>query len=192
MFRGSMQPDVSFFGFDLTVDQVVGTGAGDDQRLLHRDPGAARRAALWFRRRHAARNEGTHLKVSFGAPAGSTTGRPCSGGRTARTSRRCCASNRCASRSTRRSSSKQRIEDPHAMSIVVAPSLRLPDRNAAAGDRSAAVAGDARSSCARRIGRSRCFPFASKRASSRSRTAAASCACACIRTGFTSIRTRRS
>ncbi len=28
-FRGTMQPDVSFFGFDLTVPQVVG-GAGDD------------------------------------------------------------------------------------------------------------------------------------------------------------------
>ena len=26
VFAGSMQPDVKFFGFDLTVDEVVGSG----------------------------------------------------------------------------------------------------------------------------------------------------------------------
>jgi hypothetical protein len=73
VFRGSMQPDVTFFGFDLTVDQVVGTGVGDDHGyfiVIQEQPGEPR---FGFDV-DTPRTEGTHLKVSFGAPAGSTTG----------------------------------------------------------------------------------------------------------------------
>jgi hypothetical protein len=73
VFRGSMQPDVTFFGFDLTVDQVVGTGVGDDHGyfiVIQEQPGEPRFGFDVG----TPLNEGTHLKVSFGAPAGSTTG----------------------------------------------------------------------------------------------------------------------
>jgi hypothetical protein len=73
VFRGSMQPDVTFFGFDLTVDQVVGTGAGDDHGyfiVIQEQPGEPR---FGFDV-DTPLNEGTHLAVAFGAPAGSTTG----------------------------------------------------------------------------------------------------------------------
>jgi hypothetical protein len=72
VFRGSMQPDVTFFGFDLTVDQVVGTGVGDDHGyfiVIQEQPGEPRFGFDVG----TPLNEGTHLKVSFGAPAGSTT-----------------------------------------------------------------------------------------------------------------------
>ena len=71
VFRGSMQPDVTFFGFDLTVEQVVGTGVGDDQGyfiVIQEQPGEPRFGFDVG----TPLNEGTHLKVSFGAPAGST------------------------------------------------------------------------------------------------------------------------
>jgi hypothetical protein len=73
VFRGSMQPDVTFFGFDLSVDQVVGTGVGDDHGyfiVIQEQPGEPR---FGFDA-GTPLNEGTHLKLSFGAPAGSTTG----------------------------------------------------------------------------------------------------------------------
>ncbi|HEY7640574.1 MAG TPA: hypothetical protein VH814_12695 [Steroidobacteraceae bacterium] len=73
VFRGSMQPDVTFFGFDLTVDQVVGTGVGDDQGyfiVIQEQPGEPRFGFDVG----TPLNEGTHLDVDFGAPAGSTTG----------------------------------------------------------------------------------------------------------------------
>ena len=72
VFRGSMQPDVTFFGFDLTVDQVVGTGVGDDHGyfiVIQEQPGEPRFGFDVG----TPLNEGTHLQVSFGAPAGSTT-----------------------------------------------------------------------------------------------------------------------
>jgi hypothetical protein len=72
VFRGSMQPDVTFFGFDLTVDQVVGTGVGDDHGyfiVIQEQPGEPRFGFDVG----TPLNEGTHLKVSVGAPAGSTT-----------------------------------------------------------------------------------------------------------------------
>lgn len=72
VFRGSMQPDVTFFGFDLTVDQVVGTGVGDDHGyfiVIQEQPGEPRFGFDVG----TPLNEGTHLEVSFGAPAGSTT-----------------------------------------------------------------------------------------------------------------------
>jgi hypothetical protein len=72
VFRGSMQPDVTFFGFDLTVEQVMGTGVGDDHGyfiVIQEQPGEPR---FGFDV-DTPLNEGTHLKVSFGAPAGSTT-----------------------------------------------------------------------------------------------------------------------
>jgi hypothetical protein len=73
VFRGSMQPDVTFFGFDLTVDQVVGTGTGDDHGyfiVIQEQPGEPRFGFDVG----TPLNEGTHLEVGFGAPAGSTTG----------------------------------------------------------------------------------------------------------------------
>jgi hypothetical protein len=72
VFRGSMQPDVTFFGFDLTVDQVTGTGTGDDQGyfiVIQEQPGEPR----FGYDVGTPLNEGSHLAVSFGAPAGSTT-----------------------------------------------------------------------------------------------------------------------
>lgn len=72
VFRGSMQPDVTFFGFDLTVDQVVGSGTGDDHGyfiVIQEQPGEPRFGFDVG----TPLNDGTHLKVSFGAPAGSTT-----------------------------------------------------------------------------------------------------------------------
>lgn len=73
VFRGSMQPDVTFFGFDLTVDEVVGTGTGEDQGyfiVIQEQPGEPRFGFDVG----TPLNDGTHLEVSFGAPAGSTTG----------------------------------------------------------------------------------------------------------------------
>jgi hypothetical protein len=72
VFRGSMQPDVTFFGFDLTVDQVTGTGTGNDQGyfiVIQEQPGEPR----FGYDVGTPLNEGSHLAVSFGAPAGSTT-----------------------------------------------------------------------------------------------------------------------
>jgi hypothetical protein len=72
VFRGSMQPDVTFFGFELTVDQVLGTGAGDDLGyfiVIQEQPGEPRFGFDVG----TPLNEGTHLAVSFGTPAGSTT-----------------------------------------------------------------------------------------------------------------------
>jgi len=71
VFRGSMQPDVTFVGFDLSVDQVVGTGVGDDHGyfiVIQEQPGEPRFGFDVG----TPLNEGTHLDVSFGAPAGST------------------------------------------------------------------------------------------------------------------------
>jgi hypothetical protein len=72
VFRGSMQPDVTFFGFDLSVEQVVGHSATHDQGyfiVIQEQPGEPR----FGYDVGTPLNEGTHLKVSFGAPAGSTT-----------------------------------------------------------------------------------------------------------------------
>ncbi|HEV8333457.1 MAG TPA: hypothetical protein VGQ22_18680 [Steroidobacteraceae bacterium] len=73
VFRGSMQPDVTFFGFDLTVGQVVGSGTDNDLGyfiVIQEQPGEPR----FGYDVGTPLNEGTHLQVSFGAPAGSTTG----------------------------------------------------------------------------------------------------------------------
>lgn len=73
VFRGSVQPDVTFFGFDLTIDQVVGTGIGDDHGyfiVIQEQPGEPRFGYDVATPLHA----GTYLKVSFGAPSGSTSG----------------------------------------------------------------------------------------------------------------------
>jgi hypothetical protein len=67
-----MQPDVTFFGFDLTVDNVVGTGVDNDQGyfiVIQEQPGEPRFGFDVG----ASLNESTHLKVSSGAPAGSMT-----------------------------------------------------------------------------------------------------------------------
>jgi hypothetical protein len=70
--RKPTKSDVTFFGFDLTVDQVVGTGVGDDHGyfiVIQEQPGEPRFGFDVG----TPLNEGTHLKVSVGAPAGSTT-----------------------------------------------------------------------------------------------------------------------
>ena len=73
-------------------------------RLLHRDPGAAGRAALRLRCRHAAeRGHASRRSASARLPA-RRRHRTCTGVRTARTSPRCFGSSRCVSRSMRRSS----------------------------------------------------------------------------------------
>jgi hypothetical protein len=75
-FRGSMQPDVSFFGFDLTVDQVVGSGGGSG---VASSAGQAGYFIVIQEQPTEPRfgldvgtpvGEGTHLKVSAGVPAG--------------------------------------------------------------------------------------------------------------------------
>jgi hypothetical protein len=75
VFRGSMDPDVTFFGFNLTVEDVVGkdTGTGQDDGyfiVIQEQPGEPR----FGYDEGAPLNEGTHLKESFGAPQGSMTG----------------------------------------------------------------------------------------------------------------------
>jgi hypothetical protein len=73
VFRGSMEPDVTFFGFDLSVDDVIGTGVGQDLGyfiVIQEQPGEPR----FGYDEGTPLNEGSHLQVSFGAPAGSTTG----------------------------------------------------------------------------------------------------------------------
>jgi hypothetical protein len=73
VFRGSMQPDVTFFGFDLSVKDVIGDGTDSNLGyfiVIQEQPGEPR----FGYDVGTPLNEGTHLKVSFGAPAGSTTG----------------------------------------------------------------------------------------------------------------------
>ena len=104
MFRGSMQPDVTFFGFDLTVDQVVGTGVGDDHGyfiVIQEQPTEPRFGFDVG----TPLNDGTHLqgqlrrarRLDDGTEPALGPERRAHGGDR-------CASSRCASRSTRRSS----------------------------------------------------------------------------------------
>jgi hypothetical protein len=77
VFRGSMQPDVSFFGFDLTVDQAVGpvnpplTSENQGYFIVIQEQPTEPRFGVDV---GTPTGTGTHLKVSDGAPAGSTTG----------------------------------------------------------------------------------------------------------------------
>ena len=112
LFRGRIDPDITFLGFDLT--ERAGRRA---TRLVLRDPGAADRAALRARR-HARAARSTPGTTSRGATSRTAPGahaadrrdvmpptraRPAPRGRsTARTWPRSCASARCGSRSTRR------------------------------------------------------------------------------------------
>jgi hypothetical protein len=72
-FRGSMQPDVSFFGFDMTVAQAVGPDnpplTSDDQGyfIVIQEQPTEPRFGLDV---DTPTGEGTHLKVSAGVPAG--------------------------------------------------------------------------------------------------------------------------
>src|SRR4030095_1801897 len=71
VFRGSVQPDVTFFGFELTVDQVLGTGVGDDQGyfiVIQEQPGEPRFGFDVG----TPLNEGTHLAGRFRGPAGAS------------------------------------------------------------------------------------------------------------------------
>jgi hypothetical protein len=71
-FRGSMQPDVSFFGFDLTVEQAVGPQSsvnGDDHGyfiVIQEQPTEPRFGVDVG----TPTGEGTHITVSAGVPAG--------------------------------------------------------------------------------------------------------------------------
>ena len=77
IFRGSMQPDVSFFGFDLTVDQAVGpenpplTSENQGYFIVIQEQPTEPRFGVDV---GTPMGTGTHLKVSDGMPAGSTTG----------------------------------------------------------------------------------------------------------------------
>ena len=68
-FRGSMDPDVSFFGFDITSDQAVGTGTGADQGyfiVIQEQPGEPRFGVDVGTPMGAA----SHVKVGAGVPSG--------------------------------------------------------------------------------------------------------------------------
>jgi hypothetical protein len=72
-FRGSMEPDVSFFGFDLTVEQAVGPEnpplTSDDQGyfiVIQEQPTEPRFGVDVG----TPTGAGTHLKVSDGLPTG--------------------------------------------------------------------------------------------------------------------------
>jgi hypothetical protein len=68
-FRGSMEPDVSFFGFSITSEQAAGTGTGDDQGyfiVIQEQPGEPR-----FGLDVGTPTGGTtHLTLGAGAPDG--------------------------------------------------------------------------------------------------------------------------
>ncbi|MGK4005475.1 hypothetical protein WMF31_22815 [Sorangium sp. So ce1036] len=70
IFRGSLPPDVSFFGFDVPVKQMVGAaggGTGDGYFvIIQEQPGEPRFGLDDGTPRGAA----THLRVAAGAPAG--------------------------------------------------------------------------------------------------------------------------
>ena len=70
VFRGSMDPDVTFFGFNLTVDEVIGKDTDADPGyfiVIQEQPGEPR----FGYDEGTPLNDGTHLEVSFGAPQGS-------------------------------------------------------------------------------------------------------------------------
>lgn len=76
VFRGSMQPDVVFFGFDLTADQVAGPHADDTVRVSSSDQGYFIVIQEQPTEPRFGVDVGTptgdasHLKVSAGIPAG--------------------------------------------------------------------------------------------------------------------------
>lgn len=66
-FRGSMEPDVSFFGFDLTVHQVTGDRRHAGYFIVIQEQPTEPRFGLDA---GTSTSNGTHLKVSGGPPAG--------------------------------------------------------------------------------------------------------------------------
>lgn len=69
LFRGSMEPDVSFFGFTITSDQAVGTGTGADQGyfiVIQEQPGEPRFGLDV----DTPTGNAAHVKVSAGVPSG--------------------------------------------------------------------------------------------------------------------------
>ncbi|MGH8310277.1 MAG: hypothetical protein ACRETX_10860, partial [Steroidobacteraceae bacterium] len=69
VFRGSLEPDVSFFGFNITSDQAVGTGTGADQGyfiVIQEQPGEPRFGLDV----DTPTANATHVKVSTGVPSG--------------------------------------------------------------------------------------------------------------------------
>lgn len=77
LFRGSMQPDVTFFGFDLSVEQAVGpenpplTSPDQGYFIVIQEQPTEPRFGFDV---GTPLGTGSHLNVSDGAPAGSTTG----------------------------------------------------------------------------------------------------------------------
>jgi hypothetical protein len=68
-----MDPDVSFFGFNITADQAVGSGSGDDQGyfiVIQEQPGEPRFGVDV----DTPLGEVSHLKVSAGVPSGVEAG----------------------------------------------------------------------------------------------------------------------
>ncbi|MGH8188533.1 MAG: hypothetical protein ACREUC_18390, partial [Steroidobacteraceae bacterium] len=68
-FRGSMEPDVSFFGFSITADQAVGTGTGEDHGyfiVIQEQPGEPRFGLDV----DTPTGSVAHLKVGAGVPSG--------------------------------------------------------------------------------------------------------------------------
>jgi hypothetical protein len=68
-FRGSMEPDVSFFGFNITSEQAAGTGTGDDQGyfiVIQEQPGEPRFGLDV----ETPTGGATHLTLGAGAPGG--------------------------------------------------------------------------------------------------------------------------
>ncbi len=70
-FRGSLEPDVSFFGFNITSDQAAGTGTGEDQGyfiVIQEQPGEPRFGLDV----DTPAGKASHVKVSAGVPSGIT------------------------------------------------------------------------------------------------------------------------
>jgi hypothetical protein len=66
-FRGSLDPDVSFFGFNITADQAVGIGADPGYFIVIQEQPGEPRFGLDD---DTPRGSASHLKVSAGVPGG--------------------------------------------------------------------------------------------------------------------------
>jgi hypothetical protein len=70
-FRGEMQPDLSFFGFDITTDQATGKGGEPGYYIVIQEHPTEPRFGLNV---GTPAGSGTHLKVAAGPPSGVVTG----------------------------------------------------------------------------------------------------------------------
>jgi hypothetical protein len=67
VFRGSLDPDVSFFGFNITADDAVGTGGDPGYFIVIQEQPGEPRFGLDD---DTPRGSASHLKVNAGVPAG--------------------------------------------------------------------------------------------------------------------------